>query len=188
VRSEHPIGTSEQSVQIERLIFMNEQANRRSYGLETAIQEFGIVPTYGAVPIPLIAADNSSGHEQILPTEMPAIASSSASTVSRVNSRVYTNDEFLGLASEFFQSISSRDLDDMLDQVRFLLKVLEDAKSSDDAERCSIDKQICLNSIETIRSHLISDTKRTEYVQDPGQMQSVIDRASAKEQVQLVLY
>jgi hypothetical protein len=143
---------------------MSEQANRRSYGLEIAIREFGIVPTHGAVLIPLIAADNSSRREQILPTEMPAIASSSASTVSRVNSRVYTDDEFLGPASEVSHSITGRDLDDMLDQVRVLLKVLEDAKSSDDAESCSIDRQTCLDSIETIRSHLISDTKRTKHV------------------------
>lgn len=48
VKDQPRVESMERSIQIEKLISMNEQANQRSEGLETAIRNIGFMPAHAA--------------------------------------------------------------------------------------------------------------------------------------------
>jgi hypothetical protein len=165
---------------------MNEQANRRSYGLETAIRKIGIMPIHGAILAPSnIDNESSSDHEAELPTDSPARILESESTVSFVSTRA--NEDYMAPTLEVRHLISGQDLDEMVDQARLLLKVFEDARSSYDHGSCQIDRQTCLESLQAIRNCLAPGTKQISSFHDSGRKQSASIPPSGKEEVQLIL-
>jgi hypothetical protein len=163
---------------------MNEQANRRSHGLESAIRKIEIMPAHNAIlAASNIDDDNDSAREASLPTDSPANSLESASTVFFVSSRA--NEDSQEPTLEVRNSISGQDLDDTVDQVRFLLKVLEDARSSDEDGSYQVDRQTCLESLQAIRSCLAPGTERIMSSYDSGQNQSSINPLSGRKKFSL---
>lgn len=175
-----PANPDDQRRQIDRLILLNEQANARSHTLETVIRRIGLMHA-STEPSKLMSDEKSS--EQVssgdeknsrepLPAPTKAPAPVPASTVPAIDDSVV-----ISCASSVSTScicgystppteqgsfhISRNDLNECANQLRALLKVVEDARSlQDGAGSCEVIRESYRESLDTLHGFFPGELKR----------------------------
>jgi hypothetical protein len=127
--------------QIQRLIFLNEQANARSHGLEKMVKRFEALLEHHHVHSRPASRDHLEAQSQ--PVSFPAFqpGQSGSNPVSRTSiydssneSRCICGQEAASRNDRETVHISREDLTECANRVRGLLRIVEDARSMQDSE------------------------------------------------------
>lgn len=174
-----PSNPDDQRRQIDRLILLNEQANARSHTLETVIRRIGLMHA-STEPSKLVSDEKpseqvSSGNEKnsrepltaptttpapVPASTVPAIDDSVAICASSVSTSCICGYSTPPTEQSSFH-ISRNDLDECANQLRTLLKVVEDARSlQGGAGSCEVIRESYRESLDTLHGLFPAELKR----------------------------
>lgn len=174
---------SEQSLQIEKLISMNEQAKKRSHGLETTIRNIGIMPAYVTEPLRQIP---SKIHQNMAP-----IYQHIALKVLQSQFQMYPLSAVRLASMRICANLLRRSHIRSADRISTIfwakLDTFESAHASDEDENCVFERQTCLESLRFVQDYLTNDTEPPISSSHLGQNQLSTFRSSENDKLYLVL-